>query len=179
MTDVVDFTLGDPDVQPHDNIKKVMCEAITNGQTRYSQNAGLLELREAIHCYCKEKEGLEYDPQTEIAVTVGAMEGLFLSFLAILDSGDEVIIPAPYYINYKQMTELCRAKPVIVEPNGNTLEVKASAIESVITSKTKVIVLNTPSNPSGKIIDERELEAISKLAIKHNLVVIQMKFIKH
>ena len=117
--DVIDFTLGDPDVQPHQAIKDSACSAIQAGQTRYSQNAGLLSLRQTISGYYEKKEGLRYNADGEIIVTVGAMEGLFLSLLSLINPGDEVIIPAPYYVNYVQMVYLCHGVPVVVDnPNA-------------------------------------------------------------
>ena len=150
MEDVVDFTLGDPDVQPHQAIKDAACEAIQKGKTRYSQNAGLLDLRKTISDYYVRSEGYYYDPQTEIMVSVGAMEGLYLAFLSMLDEGDEVIIPAPYYVNYVQMVQLCHAVPVIVDkPADEPLSFNVEDIENAITDRTKIIIINTPSNPSG------------------------------
>ena len=97
--DVIDFTLGDPDIQPHQAIKDAACAAIQQGKTRYSQNAGLVELRRTITDYYYRTEGLTYNPQTEAIVTVGAMEGLYLALLSLLNPDDEVLIPAPYYVN--------------------------------------------------------------------------------
>lgn len=173
MDDVVDFTLGDPDVQPHQAIKDAACSAIQQGKTRYSQNAGLLELRETISRYYLRKEGFNYDPVSEIMVSVGAMEGLYLAFLAMLNDGDEVIIPAPYYVNYVQMVQLCHAVPVVVDnPGAEELSFSVADIEKAITPKTKAIIINTPSNPSGKIIPQEKVKALAELAKKHNLVVI-------
>lgn len=173
MDDVVDFTLGDPDVQPHQAIKDAACQAIQEGRTRYSQNAGLLELRETIHSYYLRKEGFVYDPISEIMVSVGAMEGLYLAFLSMLDDGDEVIIPAPYYVNYVQMVQLCHATPVIVDnPNAEALSFNVEDIVSAITPKTKAIIINTPSNPSGKLIPWEKVEALAKIAKEHDLVVV-------
>ena len=173
MDDVVDFTLGDPDIQPHQAIKDAACNAIRQGKTRYSQNAGLLELRNTIAEYYRQKEGYTYDPATEIMVSVGAMEGLYLAFLALLDEGDEVIIPAPYYVNYVQMVQMCHAIPVVVDnPGAGELTFCIADVEAAVTPRTKAIVINTPSNPSGKIIPEDKLEALAALAVKHNLVVI-------
>lgn len=169
--DVIDFTLGDPDVPTPEGIKNAGCEAISSNKTRYSQNAGLLELRRQIALYCDSKEGLCYKPENEIFVSVGAMEGIFLTLFSILNPGDEVIIPAPYYINYKQIVELCRAVPVIVSDAGK-LVCSAEAIKKSITSKTKAIILNTPSNPSGKIYSFEFLQEIAKLAIENGLYVI-------
>jgi len=173
MDNVIDFTLGDPDVQPHINIKKAACEAINTGKTRYSQNAGLLELRQAISAKNKKEENLDYMPETEIAVTVGAMEGLYLTLLALIDKEDEVIIPAPYYVNYKQMVEMCGGKPVIVSPSDtNSLLISSSDIEAALTDKTKIIILNTPANPSGKIIPKHTLQDIANMVIRQNITVI-------
>ena len=171
--DVIDFTLGDPDVQPHPSIKKAACKAIKEGRTRYSQNAGLLDLRKAISTYYEQKEGYKYNPETEIMVSVGAMEGLYLSLLSILNPGDEVIIPAPYYVNYTQMVRMCHAVPVIVDnPNRTDLSFDVADIERAITPKTRAIMINTPSNPSGRIIPQDKITGIAELAKKHDLVVI-------
>lgn len=171
--DVIDFTLGDPDIQPHQAIKDAACKAIQAGQTRYSQNAGLLPLRQTISLYYKRKESLNYDADGEIIVTVGAMEGLFLSFLSLINPGDEVIIPAPYYVNYVQMVYLCHGVPVVVDnPNTEELGFSIKDIEAAVTPKTKAIIINTPSNPSGMLIPWAKIEAIAELATKHDLVVI-------
>lgn len=172
-SDVIDFTLGDPDVQPHQAIKDAGCAAIQEGKTRYSQNAGLLPLRETITDYYKRTEGFEYNPNSEVIVTVGAMEGLYLALLALLNPGDEVIIPAPYYVNYVQMVNLCHAKAVVVDnPDAEELSFNIEDVERAITEKTKAIIINTPSNPSGRIISQEKIQALAELAKKHNLVVI-------
>lgn len=171
--DVIDFTLGDPDVQPHKAIKDAACAAIQAGKTRYSQNSGLLELRETISDYYVRKEGFRYDPVTEILVSVGAMEGLYLALLAIIDDGDEVIIPAPYYVNYVQMVEMCHGVPVVIDnPEADELSFLVSDIEAAITPRTKAIIINTPANPSAKIIPQDKIEALAAIAKHHNLVVI-------
>lgn len=171
--DVIDFTLGDPDIHPHQAIKDAGCIAIQSGKTRYSQNAGLFELRTTISDYYKSVEGLSYKPDSEIIVTVGAMEGLYLTLLSLLNPGDEVIIPAPYYVNYVQMVNMCYARPVIVENFDVTdLSFRIEDIEAAITSRTKAIIINTPSNPSGLIIPSYKIEAIAEIAKKKNIVVI-------
>ena len=171
--DVIDFTLGDPDVPTHQKIKDAGCKAIQDSKTRYSQNAGLLELREVISDYYIRKEGFEYDPISEIMVTVGAMEGLYLALLSITNPGDEYIIPAPYYVNYGQMVHMCGGVPVIVDkPAEEPLSFRTEDIEAAITPKTKAIIINTPSNPSGKIIPWNKIEKLAELAKKHDLYVI-------
>ena len=171
--DVIDFTLGDPDVQPHQAIKDAGCTAIQSGKTRYSQNAGLPELRQTIANYYKRTEGFEYSPNDEIIVTVGAMEGLYLTLLSILDPDDEVIIPAPYYVNYVQMVSLCHGIPVVIDnTESEELSFNVEDIVAAITPKTKAIIINTPSNPSGKVIPWNKIEALAAIAKNHNLIVI-------
>lgn len=171
--DVIDFTLGDPDVQTHPAIKAAACRAIEQGKTRYSQNAGLLELRQTIAKYYTRKEQLAYRPEDEIMVTVGAMEGLYLCLLAMLNQEDEVIIPAPYYVNYTQMVAMCHAKPVIVDnPDVTDLTYRLEDIERAITPRTRAIMINTPSNPTGRVLSQEMLAGIAEIAKKHDLVVI-------
>ena len=171
--DVIDFTLGDPDIQPHDHIKQAGIRAIQLGRTRYSQNAGLLELRQVISEKYNKEYGLQYDPTSEIMVSVGGMEGIYLALLSILNPGDEVIIPAPYWINYAQMVQMCGAVPVITAPVSDTdLAVSVEHIEEAVTEKTKAIIINTPSNPSGIVICQEALSAIANLAISEDLYVI-------
>lgn len=171
--DVIDFTLGDPDVATHQAIKDAACFAIQSGKTRYSQNAGLLELRETISKYYERTEGLHYDPKTEILVSVGAMEGLYLSLLAIINQGDEVIIPAPYYVNYVQMVEMCHGVPVVIDdPDSNDLSFETDDLEAAINPRTKAIIINTPANPSAKLIPQDKIRKIAELAKTHNLIVI-------
>ena len=171
--DVIDFTLGDPDVQTHAAIKAAACRAIEQGKTRYSQNAGLLELRQTIAKYYNRKEQLAYRPEDEIMVTVGAMEGLYLCLLAMLNPDDEVIIPAPYYVNYTQMVAMCHAKPVIVDnPEVTDLTYRLEDIERAITPRTRAIMINTPSNPTGRVLSPEMLAGIAEIAKKHDLVVI-------
>lgn len=171
--DVIDLTLGDPDVQPHQSIKDAACSAIQSGKTRYSQNAGLLELRQTISRYYVRTEKLLYDPETEIIVTVGAMEGLYLALLSLLNPGDEVIIPAPYYVNYVQMVRMCHAIPVLIDNSEiSDLTFSIDDIKKAISPKTRAIMINTPCNPSGQIIPQEIIEAISEIAQKHDLAVI-------
>lgn len=170
---VIDFTLGDPDVQPHQDIKDAGCRAIQLGKTRYSQNAGLLELREVITSYYQRQKGFTFNPVSEVIVTVGAMEGLYLALLSLLDPEDEVIIPAPYYVNYVQMVKMCHAVPVVVDnPEADALSFNVEDVEKAITPKTRAIIINTPSNPSGKIISWEKIEQLAQIAKEHDLVVI-------
>ena len=156
---VIDFTLGDPDIPTPLPIKEAGCKAIMEDKTCYSQNAGLIDLRETISRFTLQKESVLYSPTDEILVSVGAMEGLYLSLLATIDAGDEVIIPAPYYVNYKQMVEMCGGIPVIVEDLENKKELRCSVekIQDASTSKTVAIILNTPCNPSGRVLSQENI----------------------
>lgn len=171
--DVIDFTLGDPDLPTPQAIKDAGCAAIQAGRTRYSQNAGLLELRETISRYYENSEGLPYEASDEIIVTVGAMEGLFLALMSILDEGDEVVIPSPYYVNYPQMVQMCHGVPIIIDnSHAEGLSFEISDVEDAITSKTKALIINTPANPSGRLIPEDKIQALAALAKKYDLIVI-------
>ena len=172
FNDVIDFTLGDPDIPTPSGIKKAGCDAIINNRTRYSQNAGLIDLRKTISNYIKEKESIYYKPETEILVSVGAMEGLFLSLLTLINVGDEVIIPAPYYVNYKQMVMICGGIPVVVEDSETPLNCSVNSIKSAITDKTKAIIINSPCNPTGMIYDNHFIKEIATISKRYDLYVI-------
>lgn len=170
--DVIDLTLGDPDVPPSEKIRLAACEAIMQGKTRYSANAGLPELREKIVENFENEYKLQIDP-SNVIVTVGGMEALFLSLTCMINPGDEVIILAPYYVNYKQMVSMCSGVPVIVntkEENG--FAVSTEMLEKVITDKTVAIIINTPCNPTGAVLGKESLEAIADFAKKHDIAVI-------
>ena len=170
--DVINFTLGDPDLPTAQAIKDAGCEAIQKGYTHYSQNAGLLDLRKTISRYYEAKEGFSFNPESEVIVTVGAMEGLYLALLAMLNPGDEVIIPAPYYINYVQMVRMCHAVPVIIESKESGLSFNMDDVAKAVTPRTRAIMINTPGNPTGKLIPWNKIEAIAELAMQKDLVVI-------
>ena len=114
LDDVVDLTLGDPDLPPPLNVREAACRAIMEGKTRYSANAGLKELRRAVAADAEKKLGIPVDPEREVVITVGAMEASFLSLYSLLEPGDEVVIHAPYWINYAQVVRSLGAVPVFV-----------------------------------------------------------------
>ena len=173
LTDVVDLTLGDPDLPPPVNVREAACKAIMEGRTRYSANAGLIDLRRAIADDLKRNGGMEVDPESEIIVTVGAMAASFLTLYSMLEPGDEVVILAPYWINYSQVVRSLGATPVFVytRPEDN-FELQIEDLEKVITPKTRLVVLNYPNNPSGAILPESTVEKIAKLAVERNFAVL-------
>lgn len=173
LDDVVDLTLGDPDLPPPLNVREAACRAIMEGRTRYSANAGLKELRRAIAADAEQKLGIPIDPDSEVIVTVGAMEASFLSLYTLLQPGDEVIIHAPFWINYAQVVRSLGATPVFVytKPEEN-FQLTAEAIEACLTPRTRLVVLNSPNNPTGAIIPEETLQKIARLAQERNFAVL-------
>lgn len=171
--DVIDFTLGDPDIIPNGLILESACDAVNTGKTRYSSNAGLYELRRAISTHIWNVHGVRYSPDDEIIVTVGGMGALYLTLACLVDPGDEVIVIGPYYVNYVQMIKMCGGKPVILytnEKDGFTFS--AEELEHMITRKTVAVILNSPCNPTGTILDFKLLTQIGKLAKQYNFTVI-------
>lgn len=172
--DTVDFTLGDPDIKTPIEIRNAACKAIMDGKTRYSANAGLIELRRAISASVLRRNGVFYDPETEIVATIGAMEALYASLLCLLNSGDEVILLEPYWINYRHMVTMCGGVPVIVsaKENNGDFAVSADDVEAAVTDKTRVIVINSPNNPSGVVYDKEFMGRIAEISKKYNITVI-------
>ncbi len=170
---VVDFTLGDPDYETPDYVKQAACDAIWAGKTKYAANAGIIELRETVSERIARETGIKYDPLKEIQITVGAMEGLFLTLCCLVNPGDEVIIPAPYWVNYKHMTEILNGNPVLVDAyEEDEFVVRPEAIAKAVTDNTVAIIINSPNNPTGAVYDRETLEEISKLAVEKDIIVI-------
>ena len=170
---VIDLTLGDPDLPPPLNVREAACRAIMEGKTRYSANAGLPELRCAIAGDILKNTGVGADPKSEIIVTVGAMEAAFLTLYTLVEPGDEVVIHAPFWINYSQVVRSLGATPVFVYTRPeDDFQLRAKDLEAVVSEKTKVVVLNSPNNPSGAVIPEKTLEEIAELAQKYDFTVL-------
>lgn len=171
--DTIDLTLGDPDIQPNQVIKQAAVEAINKGKTRYSVNAGLMELRTSIANQFNKEYNVNINAADNVIVTVGGMEALYLALRCMIDEGDEVIVPAPYYVNYIQMINMCNGKPVIINTSEeNGFAISARMIEPYINDRTVAIIINNPSNPTGQILNRDLLKEISELAIKYDINVI-------
>ena len=169
---VVDLTLGDPDIPTPQMVKDAVNKALAENKTKYTANAGILELREAISKDVKKRTGLDYTTD-EIAVTAGAMGALYLSTISILNPGDEMIILEPHWPNYTNMVKMCGAVPRYVNYLGeNNLKMLAQNIEKAITDKTRAIIINSPSNPTGVVLPFEKLEKIAEIAKKYNLWII-------
>ena len=170
--DVVSFAAGEPDFDTPDFIKQAAIKAISEGFTKYTPSSGMLELREAIARKFKRDNNLNYSP-AEIVVSNGAKHSLYNIFQAICEKGDEVIIPAPYWLSYPAMVNLAEAKSVFAPTSAeNNFKLTKKDLASKITSKTRCLVLNSPSNPTGSLYEEPELKMVAELAIKHKFYVI-------
>ncbi len=170
--DVLGFGAGEPDFDTPDFVKEAAIKALKEGKTKYTPAAGIPELREGIAKRLKEKNNIEYSP-SEVVVTPGAKMALYEVFAVLLNPGDEVIVPAPYWVSYTEQIKLCDGTPVIVEMSEeNGFVLTAELVERAITEKTKALVLNTPSNPTGAVIPKKELEKIAEVCLKHNIMII-------
>ena len=169
---VIGFGAGEPDFDTPSFIKDAAKEALDKGITKYTPASGTMELRKAICAKLQRKNGLTYEP-AQIVVSNGAKHSLFNTFAAILNPGDEVIIPVPFWVTYPELVQFCDGVPVYVESTEeNGFVPTIEAIEKAITPKTKAIILNTPSNPSGAIYSEKMIRAIAELAVKNDFFIV-------
>ncbi len=168
--DVVGFGAGEPDFDTPENIKNAAKKALDMGLTKYTPASGSLQLRAAIAKRLAVKCGLDYAPE-DIVVSNGAKHSLFNIFAAILNPGDEVIIPSPYWLTYPELVRMSDGVPVFVE-TGDGFKATAEQIRAAITDKTKALILNSPSNPCGAVYSRSELEAIARVAVEAGIFVI-------
>lgn len=168
--DVIDFTLGDPDVPTPKAICDAAYNAASNGKTHYAPNAGLPTLREAIAKQVSIESGI-YFSANNVAVTIGATEAVYMSFMACINPGDEVIILAPYWVQYENIVKLLGGKPVIVDTLKEDFEPDLIAIHKAINEHTKAIVINSPNNPSGYVYKEIFLRELAEMASANNILI--------
>lgn len=165
--DVIGLGAGEPDFDTPDHIKEAAIAAIRKGETKYTAVDGTPELKAAISAKFKRENGLEYKPD-QITVGTGGKQVLFNALLATLEAGDEVIIPAPYWVSYADIVLLADAKPVIVEAGPNKhFKIDAEDLERAITPKTKWVILNSPSNPTGSVYSKAEMKALTDVLLRH------------
>ena len=173
MEDVISLGIGEPDFTTPQPIIDAGIRSLAQGETHYTSNHGIFELRKAIANNLERLYGVSYSPVDEIVATVGVSEALYLTFSALLDHGDEVIIPTPCFVSYQAEVLLAGGKPVEVFTNmEDDFQPTPALIEKAITPKTKAILLGYPNNPTGAVAKRENLEAIAKLASEHDLVVI-------
>jgi len=170
--DVVNFAAGEPDFDTPDSIKAAAVEAIENGFTKYTPSIGTVDLREAISQKFKKDNQLDYKP-SQIAVSCGAKHSIFNVIQVLADEGDEVLIPAPYWVSYPEMVKLAGASSKILPTSAKTdFKITAEQLDENITDKTKILILNSPSNPTGMLYSKEELEPIARVCVKNNVFVI-------
>ena len=170
--DVISFGAGEPDFNTPENIINAAIKAMEEGNTKYTSVNGILPLREAICKKFKEDNGLIYKP-SQIVVSTGAKQTLANVFLAILNPGDEVIVPNPYWVSYPELIRLADGKAVFVESDeSSSYKYTKENLEKTVTEKTKAIILNTPNNPTGTIYNREELTEIAEFAKKYNLIIV-------
>lgn len=171
--DSINLTLGEPGFATPDYVVEAAIESLKAGKTKYTPNAGIKSLRDAIAYKLKRENGIVCDPDKNIIVTAGATQGLMLAIATLVDEGDEVIIQGPNWPDYKGQLDTVGAVTVyarVSEENG--FKMTADIIEPLITEKTKLIIINSPSNPTGGVLDEDDLKAIAALVKKHGIYII-------
>ena len=169
---VCGFGAGEPDFDTPEHVKEAAAKALREGKTKYAPNDGILELRAAIADKLSIENKLSYTID-QILVSTGAKQSLFNIFMALCREGDEIIIPAPFWLSYPEMVRVAGGTPVFVHGSeSHGLKVTASQVEAAITKRTKAIVLNSPSNPTGMVYTRDELRALAEVAVKYNLSII-------
>ena len=170
--DVISFGVGEPDFDTPEHIRDAGIEAINKGFTRYTAAAGIADLKAAICAKLQRDNNLTYTPD-QIVVSNGAKHSLYNALQVLVEEGDEVIIPKPYWVSYPEMVKLAGATPVFVDTTEeNEFKVRVEDLEAALTDKTRVLMLNSPSNPTGMAYGKAELQAIADFCLKHELFVI-------
>ena len=168
----INLGIGEPDFDIPENVKIAINKALDDGFTHYTHNKGFLELREEISKKLKNDNKLSFDPES-IMVTVGASEALYICAQGLFEKGDEVLIPDPGFLSYKACVDLSQATPISVEAKiENDYKIKFEDVEEKITSKTKAFIMNSPSNPTGAVMDKEDIKAIADLATDNDFVII-------
>ncbi len=177
--DVVGFGAGEPDFDTPQHIKDAAIGAINDGFTKYTPASGIIELKKAICKKFKEENGLEYGPEN-IVVSNGAKHSLMNALGALINPGDEVLFSSPYWVSYKEMVLISDGVPVVIDTKeSDSFKFTAEELEAAITDKTKALILNTPSNPTGMVYRKEELEKIAEVVKKHDLYVISDEIYEH
>lgn len=170
---------GEPDKDTPENIKQAAIKALNEGATKYTPSVGLPALREAIAAKLKKDNGLEYGID-QICVTSGAKPAVYAALRAVINPGDEVIIPTPYWVSYLSMVQLCGGTPVLVETKPeNGWKITAEEFENAMTPRTKLIIVNSPQNPTGAVYSEEELRAIGEIAVEEDILILADEIYEH
>jgi aspartate aminotransferase len=177
--DVISMSVGEPDFDTPPHIRAAAIRAIESGRTRYTPVSGIPELREAISAKFRRENGLDHAPDA-VTVTSGGKQALFNAFFALLNPGDEVLIPAPYWVSYPEMVALTGAFPVAVPTHAASgFQLDPQALEARVTPMTRMIVLNSPGNPTGAVFTPDVLQAVAEVALRHNLMIVTDEMYEH
>ncbi|MCL2408771.1 MAG: pyridoxal phosphate-dependent aminotransferase [Oscillospiraceae bacterium] len=169
---VVGFGAGEPDFNTPDNINEAAIQAIKSGQTKYTPSNGIPALRQAVADWLKSRCNISYSPN-EIVVASGAKHSIYIALKTLLNPGDEVIIPAPYWVTYTESVKMAGGVPVVVSaPESADFKITAQQLEAAVTPKTKLFIINNPSNPTGMLYSEQELRELAAVCVKHDLYII-------
>ncbi|MDD5347662.1 MAG: aminotransferase class I/II-fold pyridoxal phosphate-dependent enzyme [Candidatus Omnitrophica bacterium] len=171
MKDVVSLGVGEPDFVTPWEIREAGISSLEQGYTSYTSNKGLMKLRMAVSQYLKKTYGLDYSPEEEILITVGVSEGVDLALRAVMEPHDKIIVPSPSYVSYGPMTELAGGVPVYVDTRKDNFKLTPRNLERHIDAKTKGIIFNYPSNPSGVSYTRKELKSLAGVFLRHKLLV--------
>jgi aminotransferase len=173
MKDVISLGIGEPDFTTPDPILQAGIRSLQNGETHYTSNWGKLELRQAIANHLKDLYGVSYNPENEIIATVGVSEALYLTMVALLDPGDEVIIPTPCFVSYQAEVILAGGVPVEIPSKlKNNFQLDPDEVRTALTPRTKVLFVGYPSNPTGAVAERETLLEVARIAEEHNLLII-------
>ncbi|MFW6198514.1 MAG: pyridoxal phosphate-dependent aminotransferase [Acidobacteriota bacterium] len=170
--DVLDLGPGQPDFDTPEHIVEAGIRALREGKTRYTAAAGIPELREAVAQLYLERDGAEFAPE-ETIISCGGKQAIHNAVMALVNDGDDVILPTPYWVSFPEQIKLAGGNPVFVETREeDDFELRADAVADVLTERTRLIIVNTPSNPSGAVVSRREMEALTRLALEHEVFLL-------
>lgn len=173
MDDVISLGIGEPDFVTPPPILQAGLRSIERGETHYTSNSGTIELRTAVAEHLRRRYGVDYDARSEVLITVGVSEALYLALTAVLDPGDEVIVPTPCFVAYQPEVTFAGGTPVPLTTRvEDAFQVRAEAFEKLITPRTKVLLIGYPNNPTGAVMSRAHLEALAQVAERHDLLVI-------
>ncbi|MGD6803317.1 pyridoxal phosphate-dependent aminotransferase [Rossellomorea vietnamensis] len=170
--DVIGLGAGEPDFNTPDHIMTAATDSMHDGHTKYTPAGGLPQLKEAIINKFKKDQGISYDP-SQVMVTSGAKHGLYTLFQVLLNEGDEVVIPTPYWVSYPEQVKLAGGSPVFIEgKEENEYKITPDQLKNAVTDKTKAVIINSPSNPTGMLYSRDELEALGRVCLDHNILIV-------
>ena len=171
LKDPINLSIGQPDFDVPPEVKRAAHEAIDAGQNRYTPTQGMPELREQLRADERRDTGREW-AEDELVITSGVSGGLFLALMALVEEGDEVIVPDPYFVMYKHLVKLFGGTPVFLDTYGDGFGIDPERLDALITPKTKLLLLNSPANPTGRILSRDELAAVAAVCERHDLLVL-------